>query len=266
MADENGAPEGADDDVVVSVEDNDAPQLTEIEELASDMGWTPQDAWKGDPDAWKPAKDYVRATRDVNRSLKDSLKRVERQIEGITRTTAAMTDRAVEEARTKWEAELERAVDDGDKAAAKEASAQLRRIEANVSAPEGSPEGEDFAAKHSSWFGKDKEATAYAVNRAEHYASQGLSPARQLAAVEREMKNTFPELFEEEKPQRRQPAVGEPQRTTRTTPREKGYATLPPEARKACDAWVEGNKHRGAFVTKEAWSKQFYETQEAANG
>lgn len=271
MADENDVTEVTDDAVVTSDDGpQDAPQLTEIEEVAADMGWTPKDQWKGDPDAWKPAKDYVRATRDVNKSLKSDLKQLQRQVEGISRATASMTERAIAEARSEWESKLEQAVEDGDKQGVKAAQAELTKLERATPQPDMPPEAQDFAERHSSWFGKDREATEYAAKRADYYAAQGLSPARQLKAVEKDMRDLFPELFDGEPAEQRKapkpPAsVGEPQRTVRTQTREKGYATLPPEARKACDAWVASNQHRGSFVSKEAWAKSYYE-QEAANG
>lgn len=266
MADETDVAEVTDEGVSAS-DTGDAPELTEIEQIAADMGWSPKDQWKGDAEAWKPAGTFLKAGREINKSLRDNMKRMERQLEGISRTTAAMTDRAVQSERAKWEAEHDRAVDDGDKAAAKVASKELARLDATPTKPDTTPEGEDFAASNP-WFGKDTEATAYAVNRAQHYADQGLSPTRQLAAVKKDMTELFPDLFSADaKPEpRKQPSVGEPQRTARTGAREKGYATLPPEARKACDAWVGDNKHRGAWVTKESWSTQYYDSQEAANG
>lgn len=270
MADENDVAEVTDEAVVASEETQDAPQLTEIEEVAVDMGWTPKDQWKGDPDAWKPAKDYVRATRDVNKSLKSDLKQLQRQVEGISRATATMTERAIAEARQEWESKLDQAVEDGDKAGVKAAQAELSKLERVQPQADMPPEAQDFVERHASWFGKDREATEYAAKRADHYAAQGLSPARQLKAVEKDMRDLFPELFQDEQTEPRKApkppaAVGEPQRTVRAQTREKGYATLPPEARKACDAWVENNKHRGSFVSKDAWAKSYYE-QEAANG
>lgn len=271
MADIDDAAEVADEVIDApesgAVEQEGAPELSEVETLAVEMGWTPKSAWKGEEADWKPAPVFIKATKDINRNLSRDLKDVKRQVEGIARTSAAMTDRAVAEARTKWEAELDRAVDEGDRDAARQARKELStldRQQTTVSAP---AEGQQFAEKHSAWFNKDAEATTYAVNRAQHYADQGLSPARQLAAVEKDMRGLFPDLFpdeEQREPRKPPPSLGTPNRTARPAAREKGYATLPPEARKACDNWVKQNEHRGAWVTKDSWASSYYE--EAANG
>lgn len=271
MADQDDVTEVT-DEVIVAPEGDDeqqAPQLTEVEELAAEMGWTPKDQWKGDEADWKPAKDFVKATKDINRNLSRDMRDLRKQMDGISRTTSAMTERAIAAERERWEAELDRATDEGDRSAVRKATDELNKLEKVKPAPDTPPEAQDFASRHSSWFNKDQEATAYAIQRAGHYAEQGLSAARQLKAVEKDMRELFPELFSDDagKPNPKPPpAVGTPARTARPAPREKGYATLPPEARKACDKWVEQNKSRGAWATKDTWAKSYYEDQEAANG
>lgn len=270
MADENDTADAVDESIVApdaADEANEPVELSEVEQLASEMGWTPKDQWTKDESDWKPAKDFLIATKDINRSLSRDVKDLKKQVDRISSTSAAMTERAIAEARSKWEAQLDQAVDDGDKEAVKKANAELAKLDKAVT-PDLAPEGQDFAEKHASWFGKDTEATNYAVNRAGYYADQGLSPARQLKAVEKDMREMFPDLLEPEKqPQKPQPSVAAPTtRAARPAPREKGYATLPPEARKACDAWVKANAHRGAYATKDTWASSYYEDQEAANG
>lgn len=267
MADEdNDALTGADEGADASVQE--APQLSEVEELASEMGWRPKDQWQGDEGDWKPAKDFLKTTRDINRDLHKQVKNLSKQMEGVQRATATMTERAISEARTKWEAEHERAVEEGDTAGAKKAANELAQLDKVKPEQAPDPEGAAFAEKHSAWFGRDQEATDYAIRRAGELAKQGLPPSRQIAAVEREMKEHYPEYFPEKAPKKEPPAVADPQRTARTSAREKGYATLPPEARKACNDFVE--KHGSRFANqkpeqvRDQWCKDYYE--EAANG
>jgi hypothetical protein len=270
MADLDDAPEiGADEDIDAPAEEQvEAPELSEVEALASELGWKPKADWKGDETEWRPAADFMRARAEVGRALKKTVRGLEKQVEGISRASATMTERAVAEARQQWEARHDQAVEEGDKDAARQASRELAKLEQQgTSVP---PEAQDFAQRHASWFNKNEEATNYAVNRAQHYAEQGLSHARQLAAVEKDMRGLFPELFEdpETRPATKSPpSVGAPQRTARPAPREKGYATLPPEARKACDAYVARNGTRFASMSatqvRDQWAKNFYEDQEA---
>lgn len=262
------APEGVDEEIAAPVDDQVVSELTEVETIATELGWKPEADWKGDKAEWRPAADFMRSKAEVGRSLKKTVRNLERQVEGISRASATMTERAVEEARQHWEAQHDLAVEEGDKAGAKKASQELAKLEnQTVDIP---PEAQDFAQRHAAWFHKDTEATTYAITRADHYAKQGLSPARQLAAVEKDMRGLFPDLFEEPevKPAgKAPPAVGAPQRTARPVAREKGYATLPPEARKACDAYVGRNGTRFANMTetqvRDQWAKDFYEDQEA---
>lgn len=268
------APDGADEEIGTpgegqDSEDQEQQESEDIQALASEMGWKPKSEWKGDASTWAPARDYLKTAVHANKSLKGDVKKLTQTVERISATTAKMTDRAIADARTKWEAELERAIDDGDKDAVKAANRELDKLDQQP-APDVAPEAQDFAQKHASWFNKDREATTYAIKRADHYAKEGLSPARQLARVEKDMRETFPELFPEEpaKPQQKAPpALGAPQRTARPTTREKGYATLPLEARKACDAYVERNGNRFANMkpddVRAQWAKDFYEDQEA---
>lgn len=265
---------GADEEIVTPGGDEGGDQgeqqePEEIQALAAEMGWKPKAEWKGDPTTWSPARDYLKTAVNANKSLKSDVKRLSQSVERISATTAKMTDRAIADARAKWEDEHARAVDDGDREGARKAARELEKLEQQPAAdlPE---EAQAFAEKHSSWFNKDREATTYAINRADHYAKQGLSPARQLAKVEKDMRETFPELFPEEvaKPQQKAPpSLGAPARTARPAAREKGYATLPPEARKACDAYVERNGNRFANQTPDQvraqWAKEFYADSEA---
>ena len=262
--------EGVNEEIVAFAEDvQDEQESPEIAELAAEMGWKPKDQWKGDPTTWSPARDFVRTAVTANKSLKGDVRKLTQTVERIGQATAKMTDRAIASARAQWEAEHDRAVEDGDKDAAKAASRELAKLDQQA-APPLAPEAEDFAQRNASWFNKDQEATTYAVNRAEHYANQGLSPARQLAKVEKDMRETFPELFAdvEAKPQAKNPpTLGAPSRTARPAAREKGYATLSPDARKACDAYVERNGNRFANMkpddVRAQWAKDFYEDQEA---
>ena len=272
MAEENDLPEEAEHidvpEADVEQQEEEATELSEVEQLASDMGWRPKTEWKGDEADFVEAKDFLKNTRDINRNLSRELKDVRKQLDGIGKATTAMTKRAIENERERLEKIYDQAFEEGDKDTAKKAEAELRKLDKEIpSQPATDPEGEAFAQKHASWFNKDAEATQYAVNRAQHYADQGLSPARQIAAVEKDMRKHFPDLIEDAKEQPKpQPSLARPQRQVATQPREKGYATLPPAAKKACDEWVRNMKEDGHdWATKDAWASNFYE-QEAANG
>jgi hypothetical protein len=83
--------------------------------------------------------------------------------------------------------------------------------------------------------------------------------------VERDMRKHFPDLLKDEEARKEPPALAKPQRQASTAPREKGYSTLPPAARKACDDWVSAMKEQGnTWATRETWAATYYE--DATNG
>lgn len=246
-------------EVEASEEEQSEPDA--VDSLAAELGWRPKSEWQGEEGAWIDSREFLKKGRELIRSQSREIKDVKKQLEGISRATSAMVERGRQEERERLEALYDRAVDDGDVQESRKVRAKIDSLERT--APSLPQEGQEFAEKHSSWFGKDTEATDYAIRRSSHYADQGLSPARQLAAVEREMKENFPELFPQApKPQ---PTMGRPQRQV-SQPREKGYGSLPAAARAACDQFVREQQEMGnTWATKETWVQSYF-SQEASNG
>lgn len=208
------------------------PSPPTLEELAGEMGWRPQDQWKGDPTKWKPAHDFVRSTVDVNHKLTNRLKGVEEQLGAMSRTSAQLTERAVAQEREKLLAQRDEAFELNDREAFQKAEQALRELPAPQ--PAKSPEAQAFEERNAAWLGKDREATAFAFNRCDELAKMGLSPSRQLATVEREMKTYFPELFAEEaKPTPPKPAPLNPPGNRSSAPATKGFNALPADAKAA---------------------------------
>lgn len=244
-------------------------ELTDLEKVAMETGWRPKDQWSGEDDAWQPADAYLRETHKIARSTSKKIKDLEKQFAGVGQANQAMIDRAVKAERERIEAELERATDEGDTAAVKKAANELSELNAQPRQTTQSTEVAKFMERNADWFNTDREATDWASNRSVELAQQGLSEARQLQVIERELKTVFPELAKD-KPQAKTPAaVNTPARTVKAAPRTKGYATLPPEARKAADDFASRNANRFDGKTKEQvrdmWAKDFY-SEEANNG
>jgi len=232
-------------------EDTEQQPLT-VEDLAADMGWSPKENWRGDPDKWKPAHEFVRHTVDVNRNLSGSIKRLESRVETMARTSAKLTEDAVAKARQDALAERQRAFDEGDNEAFQQAEQKLRQIEAQPAPTP--PETQDFVERNA-WFGKDAEATQWATTRAGELAQQGFSPARQLAIVEREAKQYFPEHFEEAaKPAAAKPAPLSRPGVRSSAPAKKGFSSLPAEVKSAALDYEK----RGV-CTKEEYAETYYQ-------
>lgn len=222
------------------------PEPVTLETLASEMGWRPKDDWKGDPDKWKPAHDFMRATVDVNHKLTNRLKGVEDQLGRMARTSATMTERAVAAERDRLTRERDEAFDSGDREAFVRADRELAKVE-TVAAPVIPDETRAFVERNAGWFEKDQEATAWAVNRTNELAAQGLSPARQLSIVEREAKTLFPEHFTPAKPAAKVTPLNAPGNRAAVAAR-KGYAALPADAKKAADDYAKKGIDREEYA------------------
>jgi hypothetical protein len=263
MADEDLAPGGesepdnAPDGEARQPEQNDTPEAVEpspYDALAGEMGWVPKDQFRGNPDDWKPADEFIRAGRDIQRNLSRELKEVRGTLDKVGQTTEAILADKLAERDAYWASQRVEAIKDGDVEAVEridQTRQQLRQQMPGVQ-PAPTPEGKSFADKHSNWFGKDTEATEYATKRCLHYAEMGLSHTRQLAAVEKDMKDLFPDLFPEQKPGRNAPMVNTSNsRSAGPSNRKKGFSDLTPAEQKVARDMAE----RGVIPDVDAYAK-----------
>lgn len=247
---QEGEPEVIDAPVDSAPEPQNAPADT-IEDIAASIGWSPQEKWRGNPEDWKPASEFLRHTADVNQGLKKTIRTVEDRLERISRTTAQITEAAVEKARREAEERFNQAVEMGDTEAARAATRDLNAMPVTASEP---PETTEFRSRHAKWFGVDQEATTYAVRRAQKYADEGLSVARQLSMVERDMKQTFPDLFEAPTPSAKPPAAVAAPGARTAVQRTKGYNDLPPAEKAAAQDFAKRGR-----CTLEEFAKIYFE-------
>jgi hypothetical protein len=220
--------------------------LPSVEELAAQLGHTPREAWIAsgkDPAKWRDPVDYIK--HGQNDTLVKKLAAIERSHEQLVRTTAATTKRLLDEQAAEINARWQQAVEDGDHKAVRAAEREMQAVEAQRQAPD--PMIADFQARNS-WYGTDPDATDYAAAISQRLAAQGKSAIEQLEAAERGVRKRFPELFEQEEPQRQQrqaPAVHQPQSRTAVPPkRGKTAADLPREVRQIGEEMVRAAKQR----------------------
>lgn len=253
----------ANDDVVDNGQDADPGQDTQteapptLEGLAGEMGWRPQEEWKGDPTKWKPAHEFMRSTVDVNHKLHNRLKGMEEQIGNMARTSAQVTERALAKQREELQAVKDEAFETGDRETFMRADKALNELpEAPKAPPQIPDETQDFITRHDAWFNKDREATQFALNRCEELAKMGLSTSRQLSTVEKEMKEYFPDLFPAPKPQAKAAPLNTPGNRGAQVSK-KGFSALPPDAQKqALD--YEARK----VCSKEEFASIYFEDQQ----
>ena len=89
---------------------------------------------------------------------------MEEQLSNINRTHAAMTERMLAEQRQKLLTDRREAIEYGDVAKVEALDQELQTLPTTAPAPP--PETAAFVERHASWWGKDQEATTWAVNRA----------------------------------------------------------------------------------------------------
>ncbi len=256
LADDD-APEPIDAPEVEAPEVETAPAEPTVADLAAGMGWSPKDQWRGDPDKWKPAAEFLKNTVDINRTQSRELKAIKSQVERMAATSAAIVEQQVAERVAAAEARFNAAVEAGDPQAARAATREIDRLQAT--ARDADPEAV-FAAENP-WYGKDDDATAFAIGISNRLANQGKTVAEQLEAAQEGVRKRFPELFNDKPAAKAPPAVNAPaSRAASSSHREKGVNDLPMSARKAGETFVA----KGLVPNLAAYAKVWHAENNAA--
>lgn len=66
------------------------PEPSEVERIAIELGWTPQDKWRGDPSKWTPAADFLRGTKTVLERTKHEAKRYRSEFQTLAQRMAQL--------------------------------------------------------------------------------------------------------------------------------------------------------------------------------
>lgn len=242
-----------------------AAELNEVEKLASEMGWRPEADYTGPKDKWKPAKDFILTEREINRGMKGEIRTMREQIDRMASASSKQTERALKRQADELQARFAAAVESGDVAAAAKVTSELRDLERDAidAAPTRNVE-QDFAARNT-WYGKDDEATAYAISVCQREAAKGKSTAEQLEAVDVAIRKRFPELVGGEGKVTPKPAtVNAPGRPP--AKREKGYSDLPPAVRDAADKYAKLFKDKHGLdpeQSKKEYASDYWSAQAA---
>ena len=77
-------------DAAAPIDTNQPPALSDLEQVALGLGWTPQDKWRGDPNKWTPAADYIATTGRVLERTKNDLKLTRRQTDELNARLARL--------------------------------------------------------------------------------------------------------------------------------------------------------------------------------
>lgn len=187
-------------------EKQEAPQYTDIEIKALDLGWRPKEEFEGDEEAFIDAKEFVR-----RQPLFDKISQQSREIKEVRKALEALKTHYT----TVKESEYERALQtlknerkaaltdgDGDKFEAldeeiKTTEKQLEAIKEQQNIPVVSEPPQEFVdwKNANRWYSE----TAYMRNFADEYglrlAKQGVPPGEVLKQVTAAVKKEFPHKF-----------------------------------------------------------------------
>lgn len=245
--------------------ETEAPALTEVEQLAKEMGWDPNYQPAAGKQA-RTAQDWIKSTNARNKTLTRQIEGMQGQVERIVAATDKQVRREVERRAQEIEQRFAEAVDAKDKTGAAKAAQEMRDLEAEQADP--APKGSDPVAKFQAenpWYGTDDEATAYAAAQSSVLAKRGITdPEKQLAGVAAAVRKRFPELFddgaandgEEAKPVVRQPMLNPPGRPGQQR-RAQDFGSMPDVARSAANRFYEAAKMRGTAPDRKAFEAQY---------
>ena len=248
-ADEQVAENAADtpaDDAAAQTTENAAPDdsgsqtPSDIESLATEMGWAPKDQWRGNPDDWKDAKAFLKTTVEINRTLSKDVRELKQTTARMAKASATMMERALAEQREELEARFEAAVAANNPKAAREAQKALSKLD---EPGEAADHVSDFAARNP-WFKTDPEAAAFAYAICE--ANKTLPAEEQLKLAEEGVRKRFPEHFPKSKAP--QPAVADAGTRAAAQPKGKTFADLPRDAQAACLQFEKKGVKRADYV------------------
>lgn len=242
---------------------NEPRQLTEVEQLAQEMGWDPEYKGNGNKPP-RTAREWIASTNRHNKNLQREVEGLRSSIDRIVDATDKQVKREVEQKAREIEARFEAAVEEGDKAGAAKAAQDMRDLEQEQQpAPKGETAEAKFA-RENTWYGQDEEATAYAVAQSQLQAKKGVTdPERQLSAVVAAVKKRFPELFddgkqpeEQEREKPKTPLLNAPSRGSgqrKTT----GFSDMPEVARLAANRFYEAAKMRGTAPDRKDFEAKY---------
>ena len=181
-------------------------ELTPTELRAVESGWVPQDEWAGDPDQWRPAKEFLdrgelfKKIDDQNRTVKE----LKHALEDMKKHHSQVRETEYARALTSLKEQKQQALVDGDAAQVvklddqidlvKDEQRALKQEPTQIQQEEQAPEFVAWVG-HNKWYETNEPMRAYADTLGRNLAHSGMSPAKVLAEVERQVKEEFPTKF-----------------------------------------------------------------------
>jgi hypothetical protein len=249
--------------------------LTELERVASQVGWIPEDQYRGPKEKWRSAEDFLRAGAEISREFKSRIQEKDREFAERARRAEKMAEVALERQKKQLEdhykAQLRYAASQGDletysavEKARDKAIESFEQETAPVRAapepqnPQHPPEVVDFMTRNS-WFNRDPVMTGAAValcgELTEQYGEK-VPLSAIMAMVENQIREEFPHKIAgrtNSEPPKGPPRVEGGQRAIKTSVK-KGWDHLPAEAKQAGKKFID----QGIFGDDPAKARQLY--------
>lgn len=237
---------------------NDEGQSDPIEALASEMGWVPQDQFRGDPNDWRPAKDFIVKGREINQGLSRELRSVREEVSRMGRVSSQILADKIAERDAYWADQHARAVKAGDQELADRAVDE--RIKLKTAAPANdTPDvpGETQAwIQRNPWFNTDPLAKVRATELSNSLAQQGVPIDEQLRQVERAIRKEFPEHFPTANGKSGAAVQTGGSRKSAPVNREKGFNDMPQASQQ-----MAADYERRHGIKKEDFAKSYWADQ-----
>lgn len=250
----------------------------DYEAEARDMGWVPQEEYRGDPQRWKPADQFVKdgekilpIVRSQNKRLKEELEQTRKEFAERAARIERMSNAALERQKAQHEAELARikaaqraAVEQGDTQeferldVIREKMAKQTFDDPVKETKQDNPEAViESWRKQNDWYLNDYEMTQEAERYSQFVAKRNpsISMADNLKEVEQHMRKKFPEKFGGKPAAKNGHAAVDGGGVFGAAPQKAGMAAkLPDEAK----AQAERDVKAGLYKSAEEWAKVYF--------
>ena len=234
---------------IITEQQPESPQYSEMELQALDQGWRPKEEWTGDISKWRDAKEFVERGElygkidTMSRDLKDTKKALKMLQEHHAKLKEVEYKKAVDELKAAQKKHLA----DGNSDEYLETTEILTDLKAEQKAREvyrqnAPPPGPDprFVewVSQNKWYETDKEMQSYANILGQGYAKQNpdLDPVEVLKYVTSEIKSKFKDKFVN--PNRTKPGAVEGGSTLATGTASKNTFEMSEEEHKVMNTFI----------------------------
>jgi hypothetical protein len=256
-----------------------------LEKEARQFGWVPLEEFRGDESSWADAESFVKRGKEINPILRKNNERLLRELESTKKQMTEFKEAADEFKKFQRDSYERKAADlqteltrlkeqkkdairsgDGDLAvdleeqidSVKELHAEEKRkaVEPEKqAAPETSPEVDEWLSGNE-WYSKDARmrSATDAIGAQLSKEQPWLRGKAFFESLDKELEATFSAEKLGKRIRPRSPVESSSTSTTRSSGGGKGYASLPSEAKSACDKFVrQGLMTQAEYVNSYEW-------------